>query len=62
MSSELSARLAAHQRQEIAALERSVMVYRGLADKYERRLYDAKQRIYETEMNAHNDTANSNEA
>ncbi|WP_418041089.1 hypothetical protein [Paenibacillus xylanilyticus] len=60
--SELAARLAAHQRQEIAALERSVMIYRGLADKYERRLNDAKQRIYETEMIVHDDTANSNEA
>lgn len=64
--SELAARLAEHQRQEIAALERSVAIYRGLADKYERRLADAKQ-LYETEMIAHNeyprnDTANSNEA
>ncbi len=61
MSSELSARLAEHQRQEIAALERSVMVYRGLAEKYERRLANAKQ-LYETEMISNNDTADSNEA
>ncbi|WP_339306854.1 hypothetical protein [Paenibacillus sp. FSL R5-0519] len=59
--SELAARLAAHQRQEIAALERSVAIYRGLADKYERKLADAKQ-LYETEMISNNDTADSNEA
>jgi len=44
--SELAARLAEHQRQEIAALERSVAVYRGLAEKYERRLAEARA-IYE---------------
>lgn len=44
--SELAARLVAHQRQEIAALERSVMIYRGLADKYERRLTEARA-LYE---------------
>lgn len=60
--SELAARLAKHQRLEIAALEQSVMIYRGLADEYERKLNDAKQRINETEMIAHDDTANSNEA
>lgn len=59
---ELAARLAAHQRQEIASLERAVEVHRGLADKYERKLNDAKQRINETEMIALDNTANSNEA
>lgn len=62
--SELAARLAEHQRKEIAALERSVAIYRGLADKYERKLNDAKQ-LYETEMIAPNEipnAANSNEA
>ncbi len=60
--SELSERLAAHQRQEIASLERAVAVHRGLADKYERKLNVAKQRLNETEMIALDDTANSNEA
>lgn len=40
--SELAARLAEHQRQEIAALERSVAIYRGLADKYERKLAETR--------------------
>ncbi|WP_186331530.1 hypothetical protein [Paenibacillus xylanexedens] len=44
--SELAARLAAHQRQEIASLERAVEVHRGLADKYERRLEELRE-IYE---------------
>lgn len=44
--SELAARLAKHQRLEIAALEQSVMIYRGLADEYERRLAEARA-LYE---------------
>lgn len=44
--SELAARLAAYQRREIASLERSAMIYRGLADEYEQRLAEARA-IYE---------------
>lgn len=43
---ELAARLTTHQRLEIAALERSVAIYRGLAEEYERKLAEARA-IYE---------------
>lgn len=43
------ARLAQAQRQEVAAYERSVAVFSGLAADYERKLTEARARLADTE-------------
>lgn len=46
---DLRDRLAENLRAEIASLEHSVEIYRGLLAKYERELADARRRLGQTE-------------